>query len=439
MTLRIPHLRPLAALVAAFATAVLVLALVNRGSAPPPTSAPASSDAANAAVPRTTDALIATLQRALRTRPSDVAARTDLADAYLQKVRETGDPSFYPRAGSLLQGTLRTAPQDSAALTVAGTLALARHDFRQGLALGEEALRANPGSVRPLGVIVDAEVELGRYADAGRTLQRMIDLKPSLASYARASYYRELHGDLSGAATAMSLAVDAGGQAPENVAYVQTLLGTLEFDRGRLAEARRAYTVALLRQPGFPAAEAGLARVEAAQGQLSAAIPRYRRVVARLPLPEYVVGLGEAELAAGRTSAAHRDLGLVGAEERLLQANGVNTDVDLALYEASHGSPQRAIVLAKRAYAAAPSVRSADALGWALTRAGHPASGLRFARRALRLGSRDPLFLYHAGIAARGTGRNADARRYLSASLSLNPRFSPLWAPRARAALRSLP
>ena len=439
MTLRIPHLRPLAALVAAFGAAVLLLALVNRGSAPPFAAPPTSSDAANAAVPRTTDALIATLQRALRVRPNDLTARTDLADAYLQKVRETGDPSFYPRAGSLLQGVLRIAPRDSGALTVAGTLALARHDFGQGLRLGDAAVRADPGSVRPLAVIVDAKTELGRYADAGRTLQRMIDLKPSLASYARASYYRELHGDLRGAATAMSLAVDAGGQAPENVAYVQTLLGTLEFDRGRLAEARRAYTIALLRQPGFPAADAGLARVEAAQGELPAAIRRYRRVVARLPLPEYVVGLGEAELAAGRAAAALRDLALVGAEERLLQANGVNTDVDLALYEASHGSSQRAVLLARRAYAAAPSVRSADALGWALTRAGHPASGLRFAQLALRLGSRDPLLLYHAGIAARGAGQMAEARHLLTASLSLNPRFSPLWAPRARAALRTLP
>jgi tetratricopeptide (TPR) repeat protein len=436
MTLRIPHLRPFAAMLAAFGVAVLVLTLVNRTPAP---TAPASSDTASAGVPRTTDAVIATFQRALRAHPGDVAARTDLADAYLQKVRETGDPSFYPRAGALVQAALRRAPGDPAALTVAGTLALARHDFHEGLRLGQAALRGSPGSVRPLAVVVDAEVELGRYADAGRTLQRMVDLKPSLSSYARASYYRELHGDLAGASAAMGLAVDAGGQAPENVAYVQTLLGTLELDRGRLDDARLAYATALVRQPGFPAADAGLARVEAARGNLPAAIRRYRRVVARLPLPEYVIGLGEAELAAGRAGAGRRDLALVGAEESLLAAAGVNTDVDLALYEASHGSPSRAVTLGRRAYAAAPSVRAADALGWALTRAGRPASGLAYARRALRLGSRDPLFLFHAGIAARGAGRTAQARRLLAASLSLNPHFSPFWAPRARQALRSLP
>jgi Flp pilus assembly protein TadD len=116
----------------------------------------------------------------------------------------------------------------------------------------------------------------------------------------------------------------------------------------------------------------------------------------------------------------------------------VNTDVDLALYEASHGSPARGVALARRAYAAAPSVRSADALGWALTRAGQADAGLRYAHRALRLGSRDALFLFHAGIAARGAGRRGEARRLLARSLELNSHFSPLWAPRARRVLEAL-
>jgi tetratricopeptide (TPR) repeat protein len=436
MTLRLPHLRSLFALASAFTAAVLALTLVNRGPDSPPT--PASSDRAQAGVARTTDAQIATLQRELRARPGDVNATAALADAYLQKVRETGDPGFYTRAGSLLTAARRRSPADAGLLGAAGTLALARHDFAAGLRLGRAALAAAPGTVRPLGTIVDAQVELGRYDAAGRTLQRMLDEKPSLASYARASYYRELHGDLAGAAAAMRLAVEAGGQAPENVAYVQTLLGTLELERGHLGATRRAYRTALLRQPRFAAAEAGLARTDAARGHLAAAIRRYRAVVARLPLPEYVIGLGEAELAAGRTAAGHRDLALVGAEERLLRANGVDTDVELAVYEASHGDPRRGVALARRALAAAPSVRAEDALGWSLTQAGDPSAGLAHARRALRLGSRDPLFLLHAGIAARDAGRTAEARHLLRASLAHGPGFSPLWGPRAERALEGL-
>jgi Flp pilus assembly protein TadD len=83
-------------------------------------------------------------------------------------------------------------------------------------------------------------------------------------------------------------------------------------------------------------------------------------------------------------------------------------------------------------------VRSADALGWALTRAGSPGEGLAYAERALRLGSRDPLFLYHAGIAARAAGEVELARDHLSRALATNPRFSALHAPRARAALAGL-
>ncbi|MDQ5833480.1 MAG: hypothetical protein M3550_10565, partial [Actinomycetota bacterium] len=92
----------------------------------------------------------------------------------------------------------------------------------------------------------------------------------------------------------------------------------------------------------------------------------------------------------------------------------------------------------RRGYAAAPSVRSADALGWALTRAGQPVEGLAYARRALRLGSRDALFLYHAGMAARAAGEQGAARDYLARALAANPSFSPLHAPVARRALKGL-
>src|SRR5581483_9467475 len=230
----------------------------------------------------------------------------------------------------------------------------------------------------------------------------------------------------------------AGGQAPENVAYVQTLLGNLYFTVGRLGAARHAYEMALARFPDYVPASAGIASIDAARRRFAPAIARYRDAVSRLPLPQYVVALGETELAAGRRAAARRDFGLIGAEEKLLQANGVNTDVDLALFEASHGSPARAVLLARRAWAEAPSVRSADALGWALTRAGRPAAGLRWARRALALGSRDPMFLVHAGLSAQAAGHASEARAYLSESLALNPRFSSLYAPIARRAIGAL-
>ncbi len=54
-------------------------------------------------------------------------------------------------------------------------------------------------SARPWPATFAGRLRARRYEQAGRALQQMIDLQPNLASYARVSYFRELHGDLAGA------------------------------------------------------------------------------------------------------------------------------------------------------------------------------------------------------------------------------------------------
>jgi tetratricopeptide (TPR) repeat protein len=438
MAIRRPQLIKLLAPLMVFGATLAVLILMNRSSSSPAqTSAGGAGAFAGAA--RSSDEQIRSLQAAIAADPKRTDAYTSLGNAYLQKVRETADYAYYQRAELAFRRALEQDPRNAGALTGMGSLALSRHDFGAGLRYGRQALAAAPGVARIYGVIVDALVELGRYSEAGRMLQRMVDLKPNLSSYARVSYFRELHGDVRGAVSAMRLATSAGGDAAENAAYVQTLLGNLEFQRGRLAAAKRAYREGMATFGRYLPAEAGLARVDAARGRLAPAIRRYRAVATRLPLPEHVIALGEAELAAGRRTAAAEDFALVRVQQRLLARSGVNTDVELALFEANHGSARRAVALARRAWSAAPSVRSADALGWALTRSGEPRKGLHWARGALRLGSRDSMFLYHAGMAARAAGEATPARAYLGRALALNPGFSPLYAPRARRALEAQP
>ncbi|HEX7298385.1 MAG TPA: tetratricopeptide repeat protein [Solirubrobacteraceae bacterium] len=400
---------------ATFAVALPVFVLMTRDGAPRAGEGAAAAALPPAAPPNApTDTRIRTLQATVRAAPQRADGWTLLAGAYLQKVRETGDAGFYARAQGAVDRALSLRPDDPAALTQRSALELSRHDFRAGLADAQRARALAPAVARPFGALVDALVELGRYREAGRALQTMVDRKPDLAAYARVSYFRELHGDLPGALEAMQLAVSAGGAVPEQDAYVRTLLGGLELQRGRLDAAVRAYRGALAAVPRYPAAEAGLAQADVARGRLPAAIARLQRVVARLPLTGYIVALGEAQAAAGRRAAARQSFALVRAETALQQRAGVNADVELALFEADHGSPRRAVALARRAWAAAPSVRSADALGWALHRAGRSRAALGWARRALALGSRDPAFLAHAGLTARAAGDSADARRWLA-------------------------
>jgi tetratricopeptide (TPR) repeat protein len=428
----------LAAAALTFVAVILALRGLD-GSGPELPVVDSAAGGSAAALPgATTRERVASLQAQLDAGPVDPEGYGQLGLLYLQQVRETGDPTLYARAEGAFREALRADRESFTATSGLGSLALARHEFRRALALGERARRINPQIPRNYGVIADAQIELGRYSAAADTLQRWVNLKPELSSYARVSYFRELHGDLGGALAAMRLAVSSGGDSPENFSYVETLVGNLHFTRGAYGAAEGAYRRVLAADPDYAPAIAGLARVEAGRGELDSAIRRYREVVRVLPLPEYVIALGETELAAGRAAAAKRDFALVEAQTRLLRANGVNTDVDLALFEADHGSPRRAVALARGAWRDAPSVRSADAYSWALSQTGQDERALALSEEAMRLGSRDSSFLYHAGEIARRAGRPVEAKALLDRLLDQSPRFSALHAPRARAALRSL-
>ena len=220
---------------AVFGAVLVAMAALNGGAASPPALS-AGSDLGRPSGDPLRDA-----QAAVRATPASATVYAGLGDAYLSRARESGDPGFYSRAERAFDVALRRDPRDVAGLVGAGTLAGLRHDFGTQLRLGKAALKAAPELARPLTVIADAQIELGRYDEAGQTIQRLVDLKPALASYARVSYFRELHGDVDGAVAAMRLAVSAGG-SPEGTAYVQTLLGDLELAAG--ARERLATTIA---------------------------------------------------------------------------------------------------------------------------------------------------------------------------------------------------
>ena len=157
-----------------------------------------------------------------------------------------------------------------------------------------------------------------------------------------------------------------------------------------------------------------------------------------MPLPEYVIALGETLEAMGDDAGAKDQFELAAVLITLFQANGVVVDVDLALFEADHGDAAQALELATAGYAGAPTIRAADAIAWALHRLGRDQEAARRSGEALRLGSRDPLLRYHAGAIAAALGKTADARRDLEAALATDPGFSATGAAAARRLLDSL-
>jgi tetratricopeptide (TPR) repeat protein len=420
--------------VAAFLATAAVLAVANHEPQADPATdlGPAVSDAGLAPA---TARSIARLERAVESEPDSLTAYTSLGDAYLQGNRETANPAFLDRAEAAYGAAESRDPQNAVATIGQATVALAHHRFADGLALGNEAHRLEPDLVRPYALITDAQIELGRYDAAGRTLERMVRLKPTLAAYARVSYYRELNGDLDGAVRAMRLAASAGGGSAESSAYVEHLLGKLEVRRGDFAGAERAFERALSLDPGYAPAIAGVARVAIARGHFGASIAGYRDAVDRLPNAENATALADALLAAGHREAAERAYDRATA---IARRDPVEVNQELAMLEADHGSRSRALATAREAWRKAPGVKSAEALGWALHRSGQSQRGLVFARRALELGRSDPSLLYRFGRVAIGAGRLGEAQRALDRALAINPRFHPVEAPDARGLLAEL-
>jgi len=364
---------------------------------------------------------------------TDARSLSLLGLAYLQRARETADASYYPRAQSALGRAGRLDRRDPVAVTGLASLAASRHQFRESLRLARRAVVLAPDTARGYGVVGDALVELGRYDEAFRAFERMVELKPSLAGYARVAYARELLGRPRQALEAMELALDASGNVPEPTAWTLVEIGKLHFSLGELTQARQAFRSALAVLPGYPFALDGLAKAEAARGRSARAVRLAQRATEAVPLPQFVATLADLYSVRGDRARAREQIELIGAIERLQASNGVNSDLELALFRIDHGIRLgETLDLARKARAARPSIHGDDVLAWALARNGHCEEALAYSKRSLRLGTRDASFAFHRGMIERCLGRTAEARAWFRRAVDLNPHFSLLWSATAR-------
>jgi tetratricopeptide (TPR) repeat protein len=387
------------------------------------------------------DASIASLESKLDAAPDDWKASAALGIAYVQRARITSDPSTYPLAQVVLNRSLKLQPTANAeALVGLGTLAAARHHFTDALRWGRRAVKAAPFDADVYGLVGDAQLELGRYGPAFDSFQRMIDLRPNLASYARVSYALELRGNVDGAIAAMRAAYDVAA-GPADTAWAAAHIAKIQFGAGRLRDAERWFRRAGAADPGSMDAEAGLALIAWAAGDLQKAINGYQRLASRYPSPEHVAVLGDLYSAAGDQEAAAAQYELVRAEARLFRANGVDTDLEIALFEADHAGGRSALAALRAAraeWARRRSIHVADAYAWALYANGDYRRASALSAAALRLGTRNALFLFHAGMIQLRLGDQAAARSFLRQARDVNSFFSVRWSPVLRDTLSRL-
>ena len=260
---------------------------------------------ANAAEWPKTKAKTDELKTKLAANPDDLKIRLQLATIFITEQRITGEHHYYyPAIEKILNGVLSIDPKNFEATVYKASLKMSQHQFVEAKKLAEDAKNINPNNAYVYGILVDANVELGNYEEAVAMSDKMQALKPSLESYSRASYLREIYGDYNGAIEAMKLAVQAGLPGSEPQCWSRNALGELYINTNQWQMAEAAFAENLAVRPSYAPSMAGLAKTEAQKKNFARALALLDSAVAIMPQSYFEEQKADVYAAMGDTKKA---------------------------------------------------------------------------------------------------------------------------------------
>jgi len=377
----------------------------------------------------TTDRDILLLQKILKQRP-EAELYYRLGDLYVQKGRQTGDITYFNLGDNSLREALKLQPDLGPAHRHLAFVLYSLHDFAGAAAEARQAIKLDPNDSYAYGVLGDAQLETGEYAQAADTYGRMIAMKGDLYSYSRRSGLETIRGQSDRAIADLNRAIDAGiqaGEPPEGIAWAQYTLAEDFFLMGRLDDANRLGEESLKTFPNYHRAFAILGQVSAAEMKLDRSADFYRRAVAVIPLPEYAAALGDVYLKMGHPQEAEQQKELVEFIAKLNVLNKVLYNRVLVDYYADHDiAHKQAVDLAADEYQVRRDIYGDDALAWALYRDGKLVQARSHIVAALRFKTVDARIYFHAGMIFAAAGDTELARANLARALIINPHFQPI-------------
>jgi tetratricopeptide (TPR) repeat protein len=269
-----------------------------------------------------------------------------------------------------------------------------------------------------LGTVSDALLELGDFEAATNHVQHMIDVRPFLPSYVRASYIRWLSGDVEGAKELLLLALEGGaGRDVEPYAWTTVQLAKLFFQQGDYAGAEQRIDRALEMLPEFPAGLALKARVLAAQGKIGEAVPFAKKSLEGSPLAETAWLLADLERALGQEGQGNQ------AVAKLLELGRQGDKRTLAAFYATENrNLPEALELIRSELKSRGDVYTHDVYAWSLYRANKLEEAKAESDKATSLGTKDALLMFHAGAIRLALG-DKSGLDLVKAALALHPKF----------------
>lgn len=370
--------------------------------------------------------------------PESPTGYNQLAVLYMRRSRQTGDFSFNSKAETAINRALEFAPADAAARKLKASLHLSFHRFKEAAELATHLLKEFPNDSFVFGVLTDAYMELGEYDRAVGAAQKMVDLRPGTASYARVAQLRSLYGDHAGAIEMMTQAArSADPKETETQSWCLVQLGDEYWKHGEFAKAEKVYDEALSVFPEYFLALASKGRVFAAKGDLDGAEKLLVDSQNRHPAADAIINLGHVYTLRGDAERAKQQYDLVEVVEQKLGMAG--DQKKLALFWADRDIKlAEALAIAENEYAMRKDIYTTDVLAWCLYKNGRLPEAKKKIDEAMRLKTKDARIRYHAGMIEKALGNDREAVQLISEALKQNPSFDLIQSSVARNTLDEL-
>ena len=357
--------------------------------------------------------------------PNDVKPRLQLATIYLSEARITGEhPYYYPAILKILDGVLAINPKNFEANVFTASVKMSQHQFAEAKEVATKAMQINPNNAYVYGVLVDANVELGNYEEAVKMSDKMQALKPSLESYSRASYLREIYGDYTGSIEAMKLAVQAGLPGSEPQCWSKNTLGHLYETTGKLKEAENQYDGILLLRPSYAFALRGKAQVLKAKKQYPEALVLLEKAVKIMPEFSFHEEMAQIYALQGDKDKAMKKYAEVVKMLDEDAQSGHAVDLELCKLYTQTGQLDSAMVYGNKELAKRPNnIDVNNAVAWVYFGQKNIAKAKQHVDVAMRTGSKDPELLQRASVIAMATGNAKEGAKLLAQAKRINPEF----------------
>ena len=357
--------------------------------------------------------------------PKDVKARLQVAMIYLSEARITGEhPYYYPIILKILDGVLNIDPKNFDAITFKSSVKMSQHQFAEAKVLAEKARDINPANAYVYGVLVDANVELGNYEEAVVMSDKMQGLKPSLESYTRASYLREIYGQYKGSIEAMQMAAQAGVVGSEPYCWSKNTLGHLYETTGKVTEAKREYDEILAIRPSYAFAMKGLANIHKSKKEYPQALDLLEKAVQIIPEFSFHEQIAEIYALQGETEKAKNKYAEVVKMLDEDAKSGHTVDLELCKLYTKTNTLDSALVYGLKEFAKRPkNIDVNNALAWVYYNQKNLPKAQEHIAIALRMGTQDPELLQRASVIAQAGGDVPQKTKLLAAAKKVNPNF----------------